>query len=133
MQDAICHWLCEEMARDDIDATQADMAGNTPLHLAAREGKLSTLSVLLHHGAKPQVKVHSTPYLSNCINTYFRFFQNDMGLKSFDCARLSRKSDCAEFLLLYEASIAISGELISAKSRQEALQSESAELRGHFK
>jgi ankyrin repeat protein len=45
------------MARDDVDANQLDMAGNTPLHLAAREGRLSTISVLLHHGAKVDIKV----------------------------------------------------------------------------
>ena len=56
-----------------------------------------------------------------------------MGLKSFDCARLSQKRDCAEFLLVFEASIAVSGELISARSKQEALENESAELKGYFK
>jgi hypothetical protein len=61
------------------------------------------------------------------------FFQNDMGLKSFDCARLSEKRDCAEFLILFETSLTISGELLMARSHQDALQSENTELKGYFK
>ena len=45
------------MTRDEVDVSQVDMAGNTPLHLAAREGRLSTLSTLLHHGARVHLKV----------------------------------------------------------------------------
>ena len=56
-QDEICNWLCDEMTRDEVDVSQVDMAGNTPLHLAAREGRLSTLSTLLHHGARVHLKV----------------------------------------------------------------------------
>ena len=56
-QDEICNWLCEEMTRDEIDVSQVDMAGNTPLHLAAREGRLLTISALLQHGAKVHLKV----------------------------------------------------------------------------
>ena len=48
------------MTRDEVDVSQVDMAGNTPLHLAAREGRLSTLSTLLHHGAKVHLKVKRT-------------------------------------------------------------------------
>ena len=50
-------WLCEEMARDDSAVDQVDMAGNSALHLAAKQGKLSTISVLLHHGAQIDAKV----------------------------------------------------------------------------
>ena len=50
------------MTRDEVDVSQVDMAGNTPLHLAAREGRLSTLSTLLHHGARVHLKVSALQY-----------------------------------------------------------------------
>ena len=48
------------MTQDEVDVSQVDMAGNTPLHLAAREGRPSTLSTLLHHGALVHLKVKRT-------------------------------------------------------------------------
>ena len=35
-------------------------------------------------------------------------FQNDMGLKPHDCAKVMGQKECAEFLLLYETSLEIS-------------------------
>ena len=56
-QDDLVAWLCEEMVRDDSAVDQLDMSGNSALHLAAKQGKLSTISVLLHHGAQIDTKV----------------------------------------------------------------------------
>ena len=64
-QDEICNWLCEEMTSEEIDVSQVDMAGNTPLHLAAREGRLLTISTLLQHGAKVHLKVGGTAAASS--------------------------------------------------------------------
>ena len=56
-QDEIAAWLSEEMFRAEIDIDQLDTAGNTPLHLAARDGRLSTVSVLIQSGSQVGVKV----------------------------------------------------------------------------
>ena len=52
------------MVKEEIELDQTDMAGNTPLHLAAREGKLPTISTLLNHGAQVDKKVTSLSILS---------------------------------------------------------------------
>ena len=65
---------------------------------------------------------------------FFLFSQNDMALKPYDCARLSNRGrDCAEFLLLFETSLGISQELLQAKTKQEALETENNDLKGYFK
>ena len=56
-----------------------------------------------------------------------------MGLKAFDCARLADNKDSAEFLLLFETSLAISSELLRERTQQQVVQNENAELRSHFK
>ncbi len=56
-----------------------------------------------------------------------------MGLNPGDCARLMGRRHCAEYLLLYETSLSMSRELRDVQSRNEQLQNEQAELRGHFK
>ena len=56
-----------------------------------------------------------------------------MGLKSYDCARLANKKDCAEHLLLFETSMGVSRELIQVQTQKETLQAENNELRGYFK
>jgi hypothetical protein len=56
-----------------------------------------------------------------------------MGLTAGDFARLSGRRDCSEFLLLYETSLSMAKELRDVQTRNEQLQSEQAELKGHFK
>ena len=46
-------------------------------------------------------------------------FQNDMGLKPHDCAKLMGKKDCAEFLILYETSLDMSKELSEAQLKKD--------------
>ena len=69
MQDCIAGWLCEEMTGEGLEPDQLDLAGNTPLHLAARTGNTNTASTLLNHGARvnmkvsPQIRVNLTDSL----------------------------------------------------------------------
>ena len=91
-----------------------DKAGTSPLHLAAKRGNVATVSALLSHGAQVGLK-------------------NDMGLKAYDYARLMNKHDCAEFLLLYEASLAMSKDLSEAKCQRDQVQIELNELTTQFK
>ena len=56
-----------------------------------------------------------------------------MGLTPGDCARLLGKRDCSEYLILYQTSLAMSRELRDVQTKNEQLQTEQAELRGHFK
>ena len=65
--------------------------------------------------------------------TAYFIFQNNLGLTPGDCARLSNRRDCCEFLLLYETSLAMAKELKDAQIKNEWLQNEQAELKGHFK
>ena len=45
----------------------------------------------------------------NHVNKILLFiFQNDMGLKPHDCAKVMGQKECAEFLLLYETLLEIS-------------------------
>lgn len=113
-KDDIVSWLAEELFRQQLDVDQLDIGSNSPLHLAAKQGQVSTVSVLLHHGAQVALK-------------------NDMGLKPQDCAKLMNKSECAEFLLLYEASLDLSRELSEAQTKRDFMLAEHAELKGHFK
>ncbi|TRY68412.1 hypothetical protein TCAL_04100 [Tigriopus californicus] len=110
----IVNWLSEEMVRGDISVNQVDVAGLTPMHLSAREGHLATLSALLHHGAQIDAK-------------------SDMSLSPYDFARISKKRDCAEFLLLFQSSLGLSQELLRIRSQVDALQSENNEIRSHFR
>lgn len=50
-------WICDELIKNDFSVDQLDMAGNAPLHLAAREGHLATLGILLQNGALIERKV----------------------------------------------------------------------------
>ena len=65
--------------------------------------------------------------------TYFFEFQNDMGLKAHDCAKLMGQKECAEFLILYETSLEMASELSEVQSKREALVAEHNELRTYFK
>ncbi len=56
-----------------------------------------------------------------------------MGLTPGDVARLNGRHECAEFLLLYETSLSMSKELKDVQVKNEQLQHEQSELRGHFK
>ena len=60
-------------------------------------------------------------------------FQNDMGLKPHDCAKLMGQKECAEFLILYEASLEMAKELSEVQHKREALMAEHNELRSFFK
>ena len=114
-QNELVSWLSEEMSsHEQLDVDYLDKAGKSPLHLAARRGNVSTVSTLLNHGAQIGLK-------------------NDMGLKAFDYARLMEKNDCAEFLLLYEASLSLSRDLLDAKCQKDQVQTELNELAVQFK
>ena len=114
-QDELVSWLSEEMSsHEQLDVDYLDKAGKSPLHLAARRGNVSTVSTLLNHGAQIGLK-------------------NDMGLKAFDYARLMEKNDCAEFLLLYEASLSLSRDLLDAKCQKDQVQTELNELTVQFR
>ena len=114
-QNELVSWLSEEMSsHEQLDVDYLDKAGKSPLHLAARRGNVSTVSTLLNHGAQIGLK-------------------NDMGLKAFDYARLMEKNDCAEFLLLYEASLSLSRDLLDAKCQKDQVQTELNELTVQFK
>ena len=65
--------------------------------------------------------------------TYFFEFQNDMGLKAHDCAKLMGQKECAEFLILYETSLEMASELSEVQSKREMLLVEHNELRTYFK
>jgi hypothetical protein len=56
-----------------------------------------------------------------------------MGLKAYDYARLMNKNDCAEFLLLYEASLSMSKDLLDAKCQKDQVQTELTELTVQFR
>ena len=45
------------MTGEGLEVDQLDLAGNTPLHLAARTGNTNTASTLLNHGARVNMKV----------------------------------------------------------------------------
>jgi ankyrin repeat protein len=45
------------MREEGVEVDQLDMAGNTPLHLAARAGRTATAATLLNLGASVHVKV----------------------------------------------------------------------------
>ena len=45
------------MTGEGLEPDQLDLAGNTPLHLAARTGNTNTASTLLNHGARVNMKV----------------------------------------------------------------------------
>ena len=107
-------WLAEELTSRQIDVDQLDTAGNTPLHLAAKRGQVSIVSILLNHGAQVGLK-------------------NELGLKPFDFAKLKGQDDCAEFLLLYEVSLSMSSELSESRVRKDQAVSDLAELSGHFR
>lgn len=114
-QNELISWLSEEMtSHDQLDVDYLDKAGKSPLHLAARRGNVATVSTLLNHGAQIGLK-------------------NEMGLKAYDYAHLMDKNDCAEFLLLYEASLAMSRDLLEAKCQKDQVQSELNELTVQFK
>ena len=107
-------WLVEELASRQLDVDQTDPAGNTPLHSAAKRGHVSTIQILLNHGAQVALK-------------------NALGLRPFDCARLAGKHDCAEFLLLYEVSVQMSYDLLDANLQREQSVSDLSDLNGYFK
>ena len=108
-------WLVEETnSQEQLDVDYIDKAGKSPLHLAARRGNVATVSVLLNHGAQIGLK-------------------NEMGFKAYDYAHVMEKNDCAEFLLLYEASLNMSKDLLEAKSQKDQAQSELNELTVQFK
>ena len=114
-QNELVRWLSEEMSsHDQLDVDYLDKAGKSPLHLAARRGNVATVSTLLNHGAQIGLK-------------------NEMGLKAYDHAYLMDKNDCAEFLLLYEASLTMSRDLLEAKSQKDQVQTELNELTVQFK
>lgn len=60
-------------------------------------------------------------------------FQNDMGLKPHDCAKVMGQKECAEFLLLYETSLEMAKELNEVQTKKELLLAEYNELRSYFK
>ena len=115
-QNELVSWLCEEMSSQDqlggVDCL--DKAGKSPLHLAAKRGNVATISALLNHGAQIGLK-------------------NEMGLKAYDYACLMNKKDCAEFLLLYEASLAMSKDLLEANCQKDQAQTELTDLSAQFK
>jgi ankyrin repeat protein len=118
-QEDIVSWLCEEMVRADLSVDQMDSCGNSPLLLAAKHGRMAAAAVLLRHGAHIGLK-------------------NSMGLRAYDCARLSRKkgaagADCAEYLLLFETSLDVSTQLLRSRALKEGLRGENEELKTYFK
>ena len=56
-----------------------------------------------------------------------------MGLKPHDCAQVMGKVHCAEYLILYEASLEMSKELNNAQAKRDVLVAEQNELKTHFK
>ncbi|CAB4066431.1 unnamed protein product [Lepeophtheirus salmonis] len=114
-QNELVSWLSDEMIRNEADVDQLDKNGNSPLHVAAKNGNVSTLSTLLHHGA----------------NVYLK---NDLGLRAADVARISPKGlDAAEFLLLYETSLGVSKEYLTSSQQEENVSTELRDLKTHFK
>ena len=70
----------------------------------------------------------------NYVNKILLFiFQNDMGLKPHDCAKVMGQKECAEFLLLYETSLEMAKELYEVHTKREVLMAEHNELRSYFK
>ena len=67
------------------------------------------------------------------LNSHFNSFQNDMGLKPHDCAKVMGQKECAEFLLLYETSLEMAKELSEVHTKREVLMAEHNELRSYFK
>ena len=67
------------------------------------------------------------------LNSSFNSFQNDMGLKPHDCAKVMGQKECAEFLLLYETSLEMAKELSEVHTKREVLMAEHNELRSYFK
>jgi hypothetical protein len=59
--------------------------------------------------------------------------QNDFGLKALDCARLAKRNDCAEFLLLFETSMGVARGEVEARAQQDALHAEASELKALFR
>ncbi len=55
------HMLCDELSRSGEHQSASldcqDLRGQTPLHLAAKNGRLAAMAALLHHGARIDVKV----------------------------------------------------------------------------
>lgn len=45
------------MSHQGLDVDQLDIAANSPLHLAAKHGHISSVSALLHFGAQVALKV----------------------------------------------------------------------------
>ncbi len=65
--------------RKGADVNAADHAGETPLHIAARRGELSCAQVLLHHGARSDIRDRD-------------------GQTALDLAREQRKEDLVKLL-----------------------------------
>ena len=83
-QDTIASWLCEEMTRDGLELDQLDLGGNTPLHLAARNGNTNTASTLLNLGARVNIKVSSS-FISLLYSIFVNYFQNYKILENPSC------------------------------------------------
>ena len=64
VQEELVSWLGEEMSHQGLDVDQLDIAANSPLHLAAKNGFTTSAAILLHHGAQVTLKVsfEKTPF-----------------------------------------------------------------------
>ena len=67
------------MSHQGLDVDQLDIAANSPLHLAAKHGHISSVSALLHFGAQVALKVQFQLYLMNPTKPN-RFWRIDNGL-----------------------------------------------------
>jgi len=57
-QEELVSWLSEEMSHQGLSSVdQLDIGANSPLHLAAKHGHISTVSTLLNFGAQVALKV----------------------------------------------------------------------------
>ena len=65
----------EEMSHQGLDVDQLDIAANSPLHLAAKHGHISSVSALLHFGAQVALKVQFQLY----VDEPNRFWRIDNG------------------------------------------------------
>ena len=61
----------EEMSHQGLDVDQLDIAANSPLHLAAKHGHISSVSALLHFGAQVALKVVPFSILYNELNRFW--------------------------------------------------------------
>ncbi|KAG1680478.1 Synphilin-1 [Nymphon striatum] len=88
----------------------ADQNGCTPLHLAARYGKNSTVKFLVMHGADLEEK--------DC-----------RGFRAYDHAIQHGQIDCSEYILSLESSMAIASDSISLENEFKSLKIENSAMK----